>query len=79
MLYIFRYFKEIQISIFVIETMFEIFLIGTCDNVREDISYPVSSFLFCQTKAALLVLPACVSVSSVPPSQARWSRSERDA
>lgn len=47
MLYIFRYFKEIQISIFVIKTMFEIFLIGTCDNVREDISYLVSSFLFC--------------------------------
>lgn len=38
MLYIFRYFKEIQISIFVIETMFEIFLIGTCDNVRGDLS-----------------------------------------
>lgn len=38
MLYIFRYFKEIQISIFVIKTMFEIFLIGTCDNVCGDLS-----------------------------------------
>lgn len=44
MLYIFRYFKEIQISIFVIKTMFEIFFLiaSCCDKVCEDLSYLVS-------------------------------------
>lgn len=51
MLYIFRYFKEIQKSIFVIRMMFETFLFGSCcTKVCEELSYVLLiflPFLFC--------------------------------
>lgn len=48
MLYIFRYFKEIQKSIFVIKTMFEMVLFDwfMCAKVCEELSYVFPSF-FC--------------------------------
>lgn len=48
MLYIFRYFKEIQKSIFVIKTMFEMVLFDwfMCAKVCEELSYVFPSFLF---------------------------------